>query len=116
MGAGRCRAAAGPSPEGRPLSPDADPGPSAEGSAGFLPWYRKVESAVAFPRPSSWYIPLSAQLVRIGYMGEFESTGFGIDPLGDVEVQRALALARARESYPAVPRETLLGYCEAAWA
>jgi hypothetical protein len=49
-------------------------------------------------------------------MGHAESTGFGIDPLGDVEVQRALALARARESYPAVPRETLLGYCEAAWA
>jgi resuscitation-promoting factor RpfA len=38
-----------------------------------------------------------------------------LDPLGELEVQRALALARARESYPAVPRETLLGYCEAAW-
>jgi hypothetical protein len=49
-------------------------------------------------------------------MDHSERTGFGIDPLGDVEVQRALALARARESYPAVPRETLLGYCEAAWA
>jgi hypothetical protein len=49
-------------------------------------------------------------------MDRAERTGFGIDPLGDVEVQRALALARARESYPAVPRETLLGYCEAAWA
>ena len=42
-------------------------------------------------------------------------TGLHVDPLGDLEVQRALALARARESYPAVPRETLLGYCEAAW-
>ena len=41
--------------------------------------------------------------------------GLHVDPLGDLEVQRALALARARESYPAVPRETLLGYCEAAW-
>lgn len=30
-------------------------------------------------------------------------------------MQRALALARARDTYPAVPRETLLGYCEAAW-
>ncbi len=30
-------------------------------------------------------------------------------------MQRALALAHARESYPAVSRETLLGYCEAAW-
>ncbi|HZC13866.1 MAG TPA: hypothetical protein VE270_07590, partial [Thermoleophilaceae bacterium] len=38
-----------------------------------------------------------------------------VNPLGELEVQRALALARARESYPAVPRETLLGYCEAAW-
>jgi hypothetical protein len=38
-----------------------------------------------------------------------------LDPLGELEVQRALALARARETYPAVPRETLLGYCEAAW-
>jgi hypothetical protein len=38
-----------------------------------------------------------------------------LDPLGELEVQRALALARARESYPAVPREMLLGYCEAAW-
>jgi hypothetical protein len=38
-----------------------------------------------------------------------------VDPLGQLEVQRALALARARESYPAIPRETLLGYCEAAW-
>ena len=42
--------------------------------------------------------------------------GLHVDPLADLEVQRALALARARESYPAVPRETLLGYCEAAWA
>jgi hypothetical protein len=42
-------------------------------------------------------------------------TGLHVDPLGDLEVQRALALARARESYPAVSRETLLGYCEAAW-
>ena len=41
--------------------------------------------------------------------------GLHVDPLGDLEVQRALALARARESYPAVPRETLVGYCEAAW-
>lgn len=38
-----------------------------------------------------------------------------VDPLGELEVQRALALAHARESYPAVSRETLLGYCEAAW-
>ena len=43
------------------------------------------------------------------------ATGLHVDPLADLEVQRALALARARESYPAVPRETLLGYCEAAW-
>jgi hypothetical protein len=42
-------------------------------------------------------------------------TGLQVDPLAELEVQRALALARARESYPAVPRETLLGYCEAAW-
>jgi hypothetical protein len=42
-------------------------------------------------------------------------TGLHVDPLADLEVQRALALARARENYPAVPRETLLGYCEAAW-
>jgi hypothetical protein len=41
--------------------------------------------------------------------------GLHVDPLGDLEVQRALALARARENYPAVPRETLVGYCEAAW-
>ncbi len=41
--------------------------------------------------------------------------GLQVDPLADLEVQRALALARARESYPAVPRATLLGYCEAAW-
>jgi hypothetical protein len=40
---------------------------------------------------------------------------FHVNPLAELEVQRALALARARESYPAVPRETLLGYCEAAW-
>ena len=43
------------------------------------------------------------------------ATGLHVDPLADLEVQRALALARARESYPAVPRENLLGYCEAAW-
>jgi hypothetical protein len=41
--------------------------------------------------------------------------GLHVDPLGELEVHRALALARARESYPAVPRETLLEYCEAAW-
>ena len=38
-----------------------------------------------------------------------------LDPLGDIDVQRALALARARESYPLLPRETLVQYCEAAW-
>ena len=38
-----------------------------------------------------------------------------LDPLGDVEVQRALALARARESYPLLPRDTLVLYCDAAW-
>jgi hypothetical protein len=41
--------------------------------------------------------------------------GLQVDPLAELEVQRALALARARESYPAVPRQTLLDYCEAAW-
>jgi hypothetical protein len=41
--------------------------------------------------------------------------GLRLDPLGDREVQRALALSRARESYPALPREVLLEYCEAAW-
>lgn len=41
--------------------------------------------------------------------------GLQVDPLAELEVQRALALARAREGYPAVPRETLLEYCEAAW-
>jgi hypothetical protein len=49
-------------------------------------------------------------------MDHDQSNEFGIDPLGELEVQRALALARARESYPAVPREKLLGCCEAAWA
>ena len=38
-----------------------------------------------------------------------------LDPLGDVDVQRALALARARESYPLLPRDTLVLYCDAAW-
>ena len=48
-------------------------------------------------------------------MDRDQGNAFGIDPLGDLEVQRALALGRARESYPAVPRETLLSYCDAAW-
>lgn len=38
-----------------------------------------------------------------------------IDPLGNPEVQHALALARARERYPAADRETLLECCSAAW-
>ena len=48
-------------------------------------------------------------------MDRDQGSEFNVNPLGELEVQRALALARARESYPAVPRETLLGYCEAAW-
>ncbi len=38
-----------------------------------------------------------------------------IDPLGNPDVQRALAFARARERYPAADRETLLECCTAAW-
>ena len=38
-----------------------------------------------------------------------------LDPLGDVEVKRVLAFARAREQYPSVPRGLLLDYCQAAW-
>jgi hypothetical protein len=41
--------------------------------------------------------------------------GLRLDPLTDLDVQRALALARAREGYPGLPREELLEYCEAAW-
>ena len=38
-----------------------------------------------------------------------------LDPLGDLEVKRVLAFARAREQYPSVPRGLLLDYCQAAW-
>src|SRR3954468_8529989 len=38
-----------------------------------------------------------------------------LDPLGDIEVKRVLAFARAREQYPSVPRGLLLDYCQAAW-
>src|SRR4051794_23335199 len=38
-----------------------------------------------------------------------------LDPLGDLEVKRVLAFARAREHYPSVPRDLLLDYCQAAW-
>ena len=38
-----------------------------------------------------------------------------LDPLGDLEVKRVLAFARAREAYPSVPRGLLLDYCQAAW-
>src|SRR3954465_5300007 len=38
-----------------------------------------------------------------------------LDPLGDLEVKRVLAFARAREQYPTVPRGLLLDYCQAAW-
>src|SRR4051794_14165536 len=38
-----------------------------------------------------------------------------LDPLGDLEVRRVLAFARAREQYPSVPRGLLLDYCQAAW-
>src|SRR3954463_5753593 len=38
-----------------------------------------------------------------------------LDPLGDLEVKRVLAFARAREQYPSVPGGLLLDYCQAAW-
>ena len=38
-----------------------------------------------------------------------------LDPLGDLEVKRVLAFARARDQYPSVPRGLLLDYCQAAW-
>lgn len=38
-----------------------------------------------------------------------------LDPLGDLEVKRVLAFARAREQYPSLPRGLLLDYCQAAW-
>ncbi len=38
-----------------------------------------------------------------------------LDPLGDLDVKRVLAFARAREQYPSVPRGLLLDYCQAAW-
>jgi hypothetical protein len=38
-----------------------------------------------------------------------------LDPLGDLDVKRVLAFARAREQYPAVPSGLLLDYCQAAW-
>ncbi|MDQ3647971.1 MAG: hypothetical protein M3433_05215, partial [Actinomycetota bacterium] len=38
-----------------------------------------------------------------------------IDPLGNPDVQHALAFSRARERYPAADRETLLECCTAAW-
>lgn len=38
-----------------------------------------------------------------------------IDPLASPELQCALAFARARESYPAIPSELLLELCNAAW-
>ncbi len=41
--------------------------------------------------------------------------GIHIDPLVNPELQRALAYARARESYPAIPGELLLELCDAAW-
>jgi len=41
--------------------------------------------------------------------------GIHIDPLASPELQRALAFARARESYPAIPSELLLDLCNAAW-
>lgn len=41
--------------------------------------------------------------------------GIHINPLANPELQRALAFARARESYPAIPSELLLDLCNAAW-
>ncbi len=41
--------------------------------------------------------------------------GIHINPLASPELQRALAFARARESYPAIPSELLLDLCNAAW-
>ena len=38
-----------------------------------------------------------------------------LDPLRNSELQRALALARARETYPGLPGELLLELCDAAW-
>ncbi len=38
-----------------------------------------------------------------------------LDPLASSELQRALAFARARESYPGIPSELLLELCDAAW-
>ena len=37
------------------------------------------------------------------------------DPLRNSELQRALAFARARETYPALSGERLLELCDAAW-
>ena len=38
-----------------------------------------------------------------------------LDPLRNSELQRALALARAREAYPGLSGELLLELCDAAW-
>ena len=38
-----------------------------------------------------------------------------LDPLRNAELQRALALARAREAYPGLSGELLLELCDAAW-
>ena len=41
--------------------------------------------------------------------------GIALDPLADPDVKRVLAFARARETYPGIPRGLLLDYCQAAW-
>ncbi len=41
--------------------------------------------------------------------------GIHIDPLANPELQRALAYARARETYPAITGGLLLALCNAAW-
>ncbi len=38
-----------------------------------------------------------------------------LDPLRNSELQRALAFARARETYPGLSGELLLELCDAAW-
>ena len=38
-----------------------------------------------------------------------------LDPLRNSELQRALAFARARETYPGLSSELLLELCDAAW-